>query len=165
MSGELLLAVVIALGVLSYGIITATYLKEWLFTAPIQKPLELLIALHFFRYVGLTFLLPEAASGPLPAIFAYPAALGDLLSAVLAMVAFFAVRNRARAAVSYVWAFNIVGTLDLAYAFSAAMLSGAAGVAGGAVWWIPTIYVPALIISHFIIFALLLKKYPTIQHA
>ena len=158
MRGEIYLVIVILFGMLGYGLIAATYMKKWITTSPIKHVLQILIAVHFFRYVGLTFILPESASGEMPAVFSYPAAIGDFLAAVLAVIAFLALQKESHFAISLAWLFNIFGTLDLAYAFSSAILSEAANLAGGAVWWIPSIYVPALLVSHIIIFQLLIKK-------
>ncbi len=157
MRGELYLTIVILFGVLGYGLIVSKFLKNWLATSPTKHVLQILIALHFFRYVGLTFILPEAAAGKMPIVFSYPAAIGDFIAAMLAIVAFLALQKQLRMAIPLVWLFNIVGSLDLAYAFSAAIASGAANLAGGAVWWIPSVYVPALLVSHFIIFQRLIK--------
>lgn len=165
MRGELYLVIVILFGILGYGLIATTYLKTWITTSPMNHVLQILVALHFFRYVGLTFILPESAAGALPAVFAYPAAIGDFITALLAFIAFLTLKKKSHFAIPLVWLFNIVGTLDLAYAFSSAILSEAAHLGGGAIWWIPSIYVPALLVSHFIIFQLLIKKHVVIYNA
>lgn len=53
-----------------------------------------------------------------------------------------------------VWVFNIVGTVDLLYALS----HPDAVPSLGAAWYIPTFFVPLLLITHFMIFARLLRK-------
>ncbi|OGW38760.1 MAG: hypothetical protein A2010_04735 [Nitrospirae bacterium GWD2_57_9] len=66
----------------------------------------------------------------MPQQFAYPAALGDLLAAVLAVVAIPAVAVNARSARPLVWIFNIEGTLDLIAAIALATLYDAAAYMG-----------------------------------
>jgi len=56
------------------------------------KPRTLLLPiplLHAFRHLGLVFLTPRATYAGIPAKFAYPAAFGDLLAALLALTAIF----------------------------------------------------------------------------
>ena len=54
-----------------------------------------------------------------------------------------------------VWLFNVVGTVDLIYAVTRRTLEQAAPGMGAA-WHIPTFLVPALLVSHFLVFKLLL---------
>src|SRR5262249_1378155 len=79
----------------------------------------------------------------IPAQFAYPAALGDLIAAVLALIALAAVVRRSRFARPLVALFNIEGTLDLLLAISLATIYAAAPHMGPA-YWIPAFWVPAL---------------------
>ena len=92
------------------------------------KPRTLLLPillLHAFRHLGLMFLTPGATYAGIPSQFAYPAAFGDLLAALLALIAILAlVTNTARARL-LVWAFNVEGTLDLFSANSGHNLPGA----------------------------------------
>ena len=78
--------------------------------------------------------------------FAHPAALGDLLAAVLALVAVPAVATEARGARALVWVF-VEGTVDLMAAIVLATLYGAPGYMGAA-YWIPALWVPALLVTH-----------------
>src|SRR5262245_43848287 len=70
-----------------------------------------ILYLHSLRFVGLSFLIPGVVSPELPAAFAGPAAWGDLITAVLALVAL--VTLRSRAGIFVVWIFNIVGFGDV----------------------------------------------------
>src|SRR5215467_3611978 len=54
------------------------------------KPQNLLVPillLHAFRHLGLMFLTPGATYAGIPPRFAYPSAFGDLLAALLALIA------------------------------------------------------------------------------
>jgi hypothetical protein len=128
-------------------------LDEW---EPRNVLLPILL-LHSFRHLGLMFLAPGAVYAGIPAQFAYPAAFGDLLAAVLALIAIPAVATRARSAKALVWLFNVEGTLDLILAIILATVNDAAPFMGPA-YWIPAFWVPALLVTHYIAFILLFKK-------
>src|SRR5262249_38126581 len=116
-----------------------------------------ILLLHSFRHLGLMFLTRGAVYPGLPPQFAYPAALGDLLAAVLALVALWAVVHERRAARALVWIFNVEGTLDLITAIVLANLFGAPVYMGPA-YWIPAFWVPALLVAHYITFIVLLER-------
>jgi hypothetical protein len=104
------------------------------------------------------FLAPGAIYAGMPRQFAYPAAFGDLLAALLALLAIPAVAKEARAAKLLVWLFNLEGTLDLASAITLATVYKAAPYMGPA-YWIPAFWVPALLVTHYITFVVLLKHW------
>jgi hypothetical protein len=118
-----------------------------------------ILLLHSLRHLGLMFLAPGAVFPGIPPQFAYPAAFGDLLAAVLALVAIPAVAIRARHAKLLVWIFNIEGTLDLIVAILLATIFNAAPFMGPA-YWIPAFWVPALLVTHYITFILLRRPWP-----
>jgi hypothetical protein len=88
----------------------------------------------------------------MPSQFAYPAALGDLLTAALAMAAILTGTPR-----WLVWVFNVVGTLDLLAAITLATLYGAADFMGPA-YWIPAFWVPTLLVTHYLTFVVLTER-------
>jgi hypothetical protein len=110
-----------------------------------------------FRHLGMVFLVPGVVAQPLPVAFANPAAYGDLLAGVLALLAFVALRANWSGALPLVWLFNIVGTVDLLYAVTVGTLNDAASQMGST-WYIPTFIVPLLLVTHFMIFARLLRR-------
>jgi hypothetical protein len=105
------------------------------------------------------FLPPGATYAGIPPQFAYPAAFGDLLAAVLALAAILAVAKEIRSARALVWVFNVEGTLDLIAAIILATVYGASAYMGPA-YWIPAFWVPALLVTHYIAFVVL-RKYWT----
>jgi len=117
-----------------------------------------ILILHAGRHLGLMFLSPGATNPGLPPEFAYPAALGDLAAAVLALIALAAVTKEFRYANGIVWIFNIWGTVDLLSAIVLATVYQATPFMG-ATYWIPAFWVPALLVTHYITFLLLLKKW------
>jgi hypothetical protein len=118
-----------------------------------------ILLLHAMRHLGLMFLAPGATYPGLPLRFAYPAAFGDLLAAVLALVALPAVLHRSRAAKPLVWIFNLEGSFDLLVAITLATLDDA-GPYMGAAYWIPAFWVPALLVTHALTFRLLRQRWP-----
>ena len=117
-----------------------------------QAVLLPILLLHSLRHLGLMFLAPGAIYEGMPAQFAYPAAFGDLLTALLAMLAILTRFPR-----PLVWTFNVVGTVDLVAAIALATTYGAPDFMGPA-YWIPAFWVPALLVTHYLTFVLLLKN-------
>jgi hypothetical protein len=115
-----------------------------------------ILLLHSLRHLGLMFLAPGATYPGIPPQFTRPAAYGDLIAAVLAMIAIPAVATRARSAKFLVWLFNIVGSLDLIDAITLATVYDAAPFMGPA-YWIPAFWVPALLVTHYLTFLVLLR--------
>src|SRR5216684_6896300 len=74
-----------------------------------QQILVPILLLHSLRHLGLMFLTRGATYPGLPPQFAYPAALGDLLTAVLAFVAIFFVSHNSVYARTLIWVFNVFG--------------------------------------------------------
>jgi len=115
-----------------------------------------ILILHSMRHLGLMFLAKGATYTGIPARFAYPAAIGDLVAAVLAFVAIFSVAGNRTGGRFLVWLFNTVGTADLLLAIALATIYGAADFMGAA-YWIPAFWVPALLVSHYLVFAVMLE--------
>ena len=62
-----------------------------------------LIFPHCFRYIGLVFLVSGVVASDMPQAFAVPAAYGDLLTTVLALIAVIALRAGWAIALLLVW--------------------------------------------------------------
>jgi hypothetical protein len=130
-------------------------LRRWGFRA-VMPPILLL---HSFRHLGLMFLTRGATFPGMPPRFAYPAAFGDLLAAVLAVMALDAVVRERPAARTLVWIFNLEGTIDLLVATTTATLYEAP-VSMGPAYWIPAFWVPALLVTHYVTFVVLRARIP-----
>ena len=94
----------------------------------------------------------------LPASFATFAAYGDLATGLLAMLALLTVRIR-RLFWLFVAAFNLVGAVDIILDCYHAVRAGLPALAGrlGSTYAIPVIYVPVLMITHFVAFYWLVR--------
>jgi hypothetical protein len=151
-----ILTVNLLFSTLVFWIIAKLYLLPRLDEVEPRTVLLPILLLHAFRHLGLMFLAPGAVYPGIPPQFAYPAAFGDLLAAVLALVAIPAVAKRARNARLLVWLFNIEGTADLIAAIALATTYDASPSMGPA-YWIPAFWVPALLVTHYITFIVLLR--------
>jgi hypothetical protein len=153
---QALFGISIVLSFLVWGIIAARYLWPALRERARADALRPLLLLHSFRFVGLAFVVPGVASPDLPDGFARPAAYGDLVAAVLALLALAALRSRL--GIGMVWLFNLWGTADLLHAYYQGRLGvGVEPGQLGAAYFIPTVVVPLLLITHVLVFRLLLR--------
>src|SRR5262249_31870637 len=145
------------LSLVSSVVFARYYLVPRLRTMDPQTALGLLIAPHLFsRFIGLSFLVPGVVSPMLPAAFAMPAAYGDLGAGILAIIAAIALFEHASWAFAAVWIFNIWGAADLLFAiYRGPRLHMEAGQFGAA-FFIPTAVVPPLLVTHALIFNVLL---------
>lgn len=140
------------------GLVARWYLLPRLHTLPLHEALLPLLLFHTLRTMGIAFVIPAIAGQPLPAAFAVPGAIGDLLAVVLAFAAIIAIRRQWQYALAVVWVFNIEGTLDFVIAFAQGLrFDIAAQYHLGPLWFIPTFFVPAFFVTHMVMFALLLN--------
>jgi hypothetical protein len=144
----------IAFGFIAWGIVAA---QIWpvLRHQPRADALRPLLMLHGFRFMGLAFLVPGVVSPDLPATFAVSAAYGDLIAAMLAVLSLLLLSSRS--SIVIVWIFNLWGSIDLLDAFFHANRAGLDAGQLGAAYFIPTVFVPLLLITHGMMFALLLQ--------
>ncbi len=117
-----------------------------------------ILLLHSMRHLGLMFLTRGAVYPGLSSEFAYPAAFGDLLTAIIALVTIPIVLRGTAFAKPAVWFFNIFGMLDLVTAITLATIHNAP-VAMGPAYWIPAFWVPLLLVTHYVTFVVLWKHW------
>lgn len=117
---------------------------------------------HSFRFFGLAFVVPGVVGPGLPADFAAYAAYGDFATGLLAVLALLTVRVRP-VFWSLVAAFNIVGAADIIIDYYHGFQLGLGAQAGqlGALYAIPIIYVPLLMITHVASVRLLARRQPS----
>jgi hypothetical protein len=123
-----------------------------------QQILVPILLLHSTRHLGMMFLTRGATYPGLPPEFAYPAAFGDLITAILAFAAIPLVLRGSFLAKPLVWIFNIFGTVDLLAAITAATIYNAPAAMGPA-YWIPACWVPLLLVTHYVTFILLRRRW------
>ena len=142
------------LSIVVWSLIAKWLLSPWLDYKSQHQALFWLTLPHAFRHIGMVFLVPGVVAHPLPGSFATPAAYGDLVTGVLALIALIALRSGWGGAPALVWLFNIVGTVDLLNALRHVNVAPNFGAA----WYIPTFLVPLLLVTHFMIFTRLLRR-------
>ncbi len=152
---QLYFFVSIAFSLISWGIVTARYVWPELRVRQRADALRPLLILHSFRFIGLAFLIPGVVSPDLPSAFAHSAAYGDIIAATLALLSLFSLTRGAGIAV--VWVFNLWGTVDILNAFYQANHAGLLAGQLGAAYFLPTFVVPLLLITHGLVFRILLQ--------
>jgi hypothetical protein len=148
----------IAFSLIAWGIVTARYIWPELRFRPRAEALQPLLILHSFRFIGLAFLIPGVVSPDLPASFAHAAAYGDIIAAILALLSLLLLPSAP--GVVATWIFSLWGSADLFNAFYQANHAGLLAGQLGAAFFLPTVIVPLLLITHGLAFRILLQHQP-----
>ncbi len=157
MASPALFGISVAISFVAWGAVAWHYIWPALKERPSGEALKCILLLHGFRFVGLAVVVPGVASAELPVSFARPTAYGDLTAAILALLALAALGTRSGTVLT--WAFNTFGTADLLFAFyqgSRISLPDTPGLLGAA-FFIVTVLVPLLLITHGLAFRILLR--------
>ena len=149
-----ILTVNLLFNTLIFWIAARIYLVPRLAEMSPQIVLVPILLLHATRHLGLMFLSSGAVYPGMPISFAFPAAIGDLLAAVLALVSLLALTKRWAITVLLLWVFSIEGFVDLMTAIALSTIYQADRFMGPA-YWIPAFWVPMLLVTHVIVFILL----------
>jgi hypothetical protein len=155
MPPQLCFFVSIAFSFIAWGIVTARYVWPKLRLRERAEALRPLLILHTFRFIGLVFLVPGVVSPDLPSAFAHSAAYGDLIAATLALFSLLSLSRGPGVVIA--WIFNLWGAADLLNAFYQANSAGLLAGQLGATYFIPTVVVPLLLITHGLAFRILLQ--------
>ena len=155
MQPQICFFVSIAFSLIAWGVLTARYVWPELRLRPRAEALRPLLILHSFRFIGLAFLVPGVVSPDLPSAFAHSAAYGDIIAAILALLSLLSLPSASGVAIA--WIFNLWGSADLFNAFYQAYHSGLLAGQLGAAFFLPTLIVPLLLITHGLAFRILLQ--------
>jgi hypothetical protein len=153
-----LFGISVAFGLAAWGAVAWHYIWPVLKERPSPENLKPILLLHGFRFLGMAFVVPGVVSPELPAAFAQPVAYGDLMTAMLALLALASLGTRTGTVLS--WVFNAFGTADLLLAFclgSRISLPDTPGLLGAG-YFILTAYVPLLLITHGLAFRMLVRS-------
>jgi hypothetical protein len=164
MQPQLVFFISVAFSFLAWGIVTARYIWPALHNKGRSDALQPVLMLHSFRFLGLATLVPGVVSPDLPATFAHPEAYGDFIAALLAVLALLLLPRGSGLVIA--WIFNVWGTLDLLNAFYQGNAAGLMAGQLGAAYFIPTLFVPLLLITHGLAFRILLQhqREPVVRH-
>ena len=159
MSPATIFQIHLILGYVPWLLCVGVYVLPWLKSMDRVEAHRAIATLHSFRFFGLVFILPGVVGPNLPVGFAAFAAYGDFATGVLAMLALLTVRIRPLFWLCVI-AFNLVGAVDITVDYYHGNQVGLPALAGelGATYAIPIIYVPVLMITHFIAFYLLIDQ-------
>src|SRR3974377_2510802 len=133
-------SVSIAFSLIAWSIVTARYIWPELRLRPRADALRPLLILHSFRFIGLAFLVPGVVSPGLPSAFAQSAGYGDIIAAILALLAL--ISRSGRAGIVIAWIFSLWGTADLFNAFYQANHAGLPAGRLGSTYFLPPFLVP-----------------------
>lgn len=148
----------IFMSVVSSIVIAILFAWPWLRASDHQQALIWLVAPHMFlRFIGISFFVDGVVSGSLPKAWAAQAGYGDFVAGVLAIIATVALAESAAWAILAAWIFNLWGAADLLFAFYKGARVRLEPGSLGAAFYIVTAIVPPLLVSHALIFALLLR--------
>ena len=152
MSPQAIFILQLVLSTLVFALMARWVCGPWLSNKTQNDALFWLTLPHAFRHMGMVFLVPGVVAQPLPENFAIPAAYGDLLTGILAILTLILLKTRWKGVLAIVWLFNVVGTVDLLNALRHMEVVADLGAA----WFIPSLFVPLLLVTHFMIFERLL---------
>ncbi len=153
----------IAFSLIAWSIVVARYIWPELRLRSRADALRPLLILHSFRFIGLAVLVPGVVSPDLPPAFAYYTAYGDLIAAILALISLVLLPGASGIAVA--WIFNLFGLADLLNVFYQGAHTGLLAGQLAATFFLPTLVVPLLLITHAVGFRILLqhKTQPAMQ--
>lgn len=144
----------VTMAVIVYAIIAKLYVWPRLQKMSVLDALIPLLLLHAFRYIGLMFLVPSVVGDDVPSAWAIPTAYADLATSVLAILAVLALHYRNAAGIPLAWFASLVGMADFLQAYPRAILGE---ITVGAAYYIPILFNPAMFVSYFMIYKLLIS--------
>ncbi len=139
-------------------LIRGRYVWPYLTRLPRNSALIALLFVHVFRYVGMTELVTGMIDPKLPGEFVSSAAYGDLLEAALALVSILALRGNWRFVIPLVWVANTWGFLDLLNGVRGVLQLNVPSYNLATLWYVYTFYAPVVLVSHLLIFLVLIKS-------
>ena len=141
-----------------FGIVAVWYVLPALAKLSRNSALIPLLFMHVPRYVGMTLLVAGMVDPTLAREFRSSAAYGDLIEAALALASIFALRSNWLVAVPLVWAANIWGFVDLLNGVRGVLQLNVPSFNLATFWYVYTFYAPLVIVSHLMIFWILIKS-------
>ena len=145
----------VAFSFIAWGIVAKRYIWPKLRLLQRTEALRPILILHSFRFEGLAFLVPGVVSPDLPSAFAHSAAYGDIIAATLALLSLASLSRGVGVVIAWIW--NLWGSADLLNAFYQANDAGLVPGQLGVMYFIPTLVVPLLLITHGLAFRILLQ--------
>jgi len=155
METTILFGISVLMSLIVWNKLSKKYLWLQIKDRELKKAAEPILVLHSFRFAGLSFLVPGVVHAGLNPAWAMPAAFGDFTAAILAFITL--LRINSTSFKSLLWVFNILGFIDLLLAFADGPRYSILPFLG-ATYFIVIIYVPLLLLTHLMVFKLLLRN-------
>jgi hypothetical protein len=156
MRAQICFNVSIVFSFVAWGIVAGSMIWPELRRRSRDEALRPLLMFHSFRFVGLAFLVPGVVSPDLPSVFAESAAYGDIVAAALALLALALLPGRF--GIVAAWVSNLWGLADIIHANYEGIRLGVEAGQLGAAYFLPTFIVPLFVITHGLMFWLLLRN-------
>ena len=147
----------VVLSLAAWGSIAAWLVVPYVRTQPTRRALTILLIPQLFRHVGVTLLVPGVVASGMPRSFALPTAVGDTATQLLTVLTLVGLHRGWRYAIPAVWIVNVFGLADLLLNVGRAARTGAIAFLQAA-WFGPTFIVPLMVVSHVLIFWVLLRR-------
>ncbi|HEX3385151.1 MAG TPA: hypothetical protein VHS53_08190 [Mucilaginibacter sp.] len=155
MEATILFAVSVLTGLIVWNKISRKYLWLPYKDRGLKEAAEPILFLHSFRFAGLSFLIPGVVHAGLDPAWAIPAAFGDFLAGILAFLTLSLANSTWFRPL--LWLFNILGLFDLLIAFVDGPRYNILPFLGAG-YYIIILYVPVLLLTHLMIFKLLVRN-------
>ena len=148
------------LSLLAWFVVFATVVTPVISGLSKRRQLQVLLVPQAFRHVSVLLLMPGFTSETIPLNWVYQTIAGDILTAVVAIVAIAALHRGSAHSSKAVWAASVFGMADLIKNVAYAMFLGVPlhmQVATA----IPTMVVPLMFVAHVFAIRVLLRTEPT----
>jgi hypothetical protein len=142
-------------------LIAVWYVVPWLRSKGPEEGLSALLWIHAFRYVALELFSAQRAGLRIPNDLRDQIAFGDLIGAVLALLAILAMRYRLRGSTAIIWAFVAATLFDLSNALVGGIRHEMMAEVHDVPWLVLCFYVPALWVTLGLIVWQLVTRRPT----
>lgn len=130
----------------AWSVLAACWIAPAMRAWALEDRLALTTTPLMLRFLGLGLLVDQLSPG-LDAAFARNTAIGDSITAVLAVLATIGLRRRWASARGLAWGAHLIGAIDLAIALPTAARVGAA-LHMHAQWYVAAFGVPLMIVAH-----------------
>lgn len=158
MSNLQIFSLQILLSLVVYLLIMKWYVGPRLSNLRLSQALVIMLFIHSFRHIGLTILIPSIVDTDIQNSFIYNYAYGEYFIAAFAVACLIGLTVQFRGSIYLVWIFNIMGTVLVIYAWIQFYIIDITQYKLGTFWFIPTFFMPALLVSHYVIFLMLIKR-------
>lgn len=133
------------------ALVARWYVAPRLARLSVRDALTPLLLIQATRVIGLVFIVDAVTDPTLPRGLALTAALGDTLTAVLALISLALLRRGVQGWRVGVWAMTVVGIAGLMVVAGWGIAIGFPNYELGAAWFIPTVLGPIMMVTHALV--------------